>query len=104
MRDQKRSKPNPESNTSSPDMTGPASRLKKELEEKEALFGAQPRMVQHFLQAQANQLAQAAVDKPPQVRFSLPDQVALPSAKESAPIPPDQREQLVGGLMDRLTR
>jgi hypothetical protein len=87
-----------------PDVAGPASHLKMELEDHEALFVAQPRMVQHFLQAQANQLAQAVVDKPPQVRFSLPDQVVIPAAQQSAPIPPDQREQLVGGLMDRLTR
>jgi len=85
----------------------PASHLKQELEEQEALFTSQPRMVQHFLQAQANQLAQAAVDKPTQVRFSLPDQVVMPSTKgdrRSIPVPTDQREQLVGGLMDRLTR
>jgi len=107
MPDQMRSQPNPESSASAPDMASPASHLKKELEDKEALFAAQPRMVQHFLQAQANQLAQAAVDKPPQARFSLPDQVVLPSAqaeRKALPVPPDQREQLVGGLMDRLTR
>jgi hypothetical protein len=85
----------------------PASHLKQELEEQEALFTSQPRMVQHFLQAQSNQLAQAAVDKPTQVRFSLPDQVVMPSTKadrKPIPVPTDQREQLVGGLMDRLTR
>jgi len=84
-----------------------ASHLKQELEEQETLFTSQPRMVQHFLQAQANQLAQAAVDKPTQVRFSLPDQVVMPSTKgdrKPTPVPTDQREQLVGGLMDRLTR
>ena len=104
MPDQKRSQPNPEPSASAPDMASPASHLKKELEEKEALFAAQPRMVQHFLQAQANQLAQAAVDKPAQVRFSLPDTVVILSSRKPAPVPGDQREQLVGGLMDRLTR
>jgi hypothetical protein len=107
MPDQRRPQPNLPANSSPPDVTGPASHLKKELEEKEALFSAQPRMVQHFLVAQANQLAQAAVDKPAQVRFSLPDQVVIASPKgdrKAASIPADQREQLVGGLMDRLTR
>jgi hypothetical protein len=107
MPDEKTPKPSLTANPSPSDFAGPASHLKKELEEKEALFAAQPRMVQHFLQAQATQLAEAAVDKPPQVRFSLPDQVVVPSAKgdrPSAPIPPGQRDQLVGGLMDRLTR
>ncbi len=65
-------------------------------------------MVQHFLEAQANQLAQAAVDRPPQVRFTLPDQVVTrPSAGGEGkphPVPAEQREQLIGGLMDRLTR
>jgi hypothetical protein len=107
MPDQMGSQPKPASGPSSPDVAGPASHLKAELEAQEELFAAQPRMVQHFLQAQANQLAQAAIDKPPQVRFSLPDQVVISSAKgdrRSFPIPQDQREQLVGGLMDRLTR
>ncbi|MCX6071774.1 MAG: hypothetical protein NTU91_13120 [Chloroflexi bacterium] len=107
MPDENRPQPNLAANTPPQDVASPASHLKKELEEMEALFGAQPRMVQHFLQAQANQLAQAAVDKPPQARFSLPDQVVIASSKgdrKSAPIPPGQREQLVGGLMDRLTR
>lgn len=95
-------KPQPESPAT--DMTGPASHLRKELEEKEALFAAQPRMVQHFLLSQANQLAQAILDRPPQVRFSLPDQVIHPETGKPALIPAAQREQLVGGLMDRLTR
>ena len=85
--------------------TDAASHLRTELEEADALLAAQPRMVQHFLEAQATQLAQAALDRPAQVRFSLPDQVVVQPAKAMAvPIPPDYREQLVGGLMDRLTR
>jgi hypothetical protein len=86
----------------------PGSHLRRELEEHEALFAAQPRMVQHFLEAQATQLAQAAIDKAPQVRYSLPDQVivqpAAGGAGSAVPVPGEVREQLVGGLMDRLTR
>jgi hypothetical protein len=86
----------------------PASHLRRELEEHEALFASQPRMVQHFLEAQANQLALSVVDKPPQVRFSLPDKVVTDALSKGegklASVPADQREQLVGGLMDRLTR
>jgi len=45
----------------------------------------------------------------PHVRFTLPDQVSLKSSIVSekpgtVPIPPDQREQMAGGLLDRLTR
>jgi phage tail protein X len=65
-------------------------------------------MVQHFLEAQATQLAQAAMEKPAQVRFTLPDQVipagAPVGAAQAVPVPADQRDQLIGGLMDRLTR
>lgn len=86
----------------------PASHLRRELEKHEALFAAQPRMVQHFLEAQANQLAQAAVERPAQVRFMLPDQVVTQATAggegKLQPVPAAQREQLVGGLMDRLTR
>lgn len=86
----------------------PASHLRRELEENDSLLAAQPRMVQHFLEAQATQLAQAAMEKPAQVRFTLPDLVvvlpATPSETKPVPVPPDQREQLIGGLMDRLTR
>ncbi len=90
------------------DSPDPASHLRRELEERESLFSAQPRMVQHFLQAQATQLAQSALERPPQVRFTLPDQVVTqPSTGTEAkpqPVPPEAREQLIGGLMDRLTR
>ena len=107
MPDKKSFRSNRPTSASRPAVGGPASHLNQELEAQEALFTSQPRMVQHFLQAQANQLAQAAVDKPTQVRFSLPDQVVMPSTKgdrKPVPVPNDQREQLVGGLMDRLTR
>ena len=86
----------------------PTSHLRRELEESESLFSSQPRMVQHFLEAQATQLAQAAMEKPAQVRFTLPDQVipagAPVGAAQAVPVPADQRDQLIGGLMDRLTR
>jgi hypothetical protein len=107
MPEKKQPRSNRQAPASPSNVGGPASHLKQELEEQEVLFTSQPRMVQHFLQAQANQLAQAAVDKPPQVRFSLPDQVVMPSTKgdrKPIPVPTGQREQLVGGLMDRLTR
>jgi len=87
---------------------GPAGHLRQELEEREALFAAQPRLVQHFLQTQASLLAQAAVEKPAQARFSLPDQLVIdvPSRGEGklVQVPADHREQLVGGLLDRITR
>lgn len=89
-------------------VSDPASHIRQELEENDTLLAAQPRMVQHFLQTQAGQLAQAVIDQPPQVRFSLPDQVVVtvPQKGEGklSAVPADQREQLVGGLLDRLAR
>ena len=86
----------------------PEGHLRHELEAREALLAAQPRLVQHFLQTQATVLAQAAFDKPPQVHFSLPDQLVaeVPSRGEGklVSVPADHRDQLVGGLLDRLTR
>jgi hypothetical protein len=88
--------------------TSPEGHLRQELEAREALLAAQPRLVQHFLQTQAIMLSQAAFDKPPQVRFSLPDQLVaeVPGRGEAklVAVPADHRDQLVGGLLDRLTR
>jgi hypothetical protein len=108
MPEQKKPQSSLAANASAPDAASPASHLKKELEDQEGLFAAQPRMVQHFLEAQANRLAQAVVDKAPQVSFSLPDQVTIPPSAGGTgspiPVPGEHREQLIGGLMDRLTR
>jgi hypothetical protein len=63
--------------------------------------------VQRFIEAQARQLAEliAQRERVSQVRFTLPDKVVVRVAPaESQPVPPEFREQLAGGLIDRLTR
>jgi hypothetical protein len=64
--------------------------------------------VQRFLEAQARQLADALIQKLPQVPFTLPDHVvtAIPSKWDGQPIavPAELRQQMAGGLLDRLTR
>src|SRR5579859_4131335 len=72
------------------------------------LMEAQPRLVQHFLEAQGRVVAEALARREAgnQLRFTLPDQVVL-VAGDPAPLvtlPPEFREQLAGGLIDRLTR
>ena len=88
----------------------PGGHLRQEYEAWQALFGAQPAIVQRFLEAQARQLADAVMQREgaSQLHFTLPDQVVLEAPAQGdgprAPIPQDLREQLVGGVLDRLAR
>ncbi len=71
------------------------------------LLQLQPPLVQRFLETQASSMAEAVVQGLPQVRFSLPDRVISSKQegeRKAAPVPSDAREQITGGLMDRLTR
>ncbi len=92
----------------SPITTVTGSQLKQKYEDQEALFLAQPAIVQRFLESQALQLADALVQHLPQARFNLPDKVVVEVASQGdaklSAIPPDNREQLAGGLIDRITR
>ncbi len=88
----------------------PGSHLRQEYEAAQALFDAQPAIVQRFLEAQARQLAQALTQREgvSQVRFALPDQVVVEAPTDGeerrAPVPPELREQMAGGLFDRRAR
>jgi len=83
--------------------------LAQEYEKWQLLTRAQPILIQRFLEAQARKLADAVIDNSPQVRFSLPDRVVVKApvgteAGQEATVPKDMREQMAGGLVDRLTR
>jgi hypothetical protein len=101
-------------NPSSPDdpavhgEPGPTSQLRLEFEAQQALFQAQSPLVQRFLEAQARAIADALVQRLPQVRFSLPDRVIGEAGRYGEPrsltVPPEDREQMAGGLIDRFTR
>ncbi|MEW6568191.1 MAG: hypothetical protein AB1449_08515 [Chloroflexota bacterium] len=85
----------------------PLDSLREEYQAWQGLFQAQPLIIQRFLEAQAGQLADALVQRAPQARFTLPDQV-VPEVSERGEgrpvrVPPEQREQSVGGFVDRLT-
>ncbi len=76
-----------------------------EYRQQEALFKAQPAIVQRFLEAQARKLAEAFIQRATHVSFSLPDRVACdPAAGESsiASVPQPVRDQSVGGLRERI--
>lgn len=81
----------------------PAEHLRREYEEQQKLFQAQPSMVQHFFEMQARSLADAVMQKSPQARFNLPISV-VDAAGGTLQVPAESREQIAGGFLDRLTR
>ena len=83
------------------------SQLRQEYQGYQELLQVQPPLVQRFLETQASSLAEAVVQGLPQVRFALPDRVVLQNQEADAKaviVPRESREQMTGGLMDRLTR
>ena len=84
-----------------------AGQLRQEFEAAGALLQAQPPLTQRFAEAQARQIAEALVQKLPQIRFTLPDRVIGPgSDAQPVAVPADQREQSAGGagLFDRFSK
>jgi hypothetical protein len=83
------------------------SQLRQEYQEYQELLQAQPPLVQRFLEMQASSMAEAVIQNLPQLRFTLPDKVVLPKQEgegKTATVPAEAREQMLGGLMDRLMR
>jgi hypothetical protein len=76
--------------------------LRQEYDAQQALLEAQTPLVQRFLDVQAQGIAQALVEHLPQARFQLPDRVVVDG--KTLPVSPEFREQLAGGLKDRLAR
>ncbi len=76
----------------------------------QALFDAQPSLVQRYIVTQARLIAEALSHGSPntQLKLSLPDRVVVtaPAGKAGpvAILPQELREHVVGGLRDRLTR
>jgi len=83
----------------------PTESFEKEYQEQEALFKAQPPIIQRFLEAQARQMAEVFVQRGSRVHFSLPDRVIPQTTGASSvlTVPQNLREQTVGGLRDRFS-
>ncbi len=81
-----------------------ADQLREEYEKQSALFDAQPAIVQRFLEAQANQIANAYIERQHNLHFSLPDRVTLSKTSEPLPVPTSVREQRVGRIGDLVSR
>jgi hypothetical protein len=83
------------------------SQLRQEYIGYQDLFQVQPPLVQRFLETQASSIAEAVIQGLSQVRFTLPDRVVLQKQEgeaKTANVPNESREQMTGGLMDKLTR
>ena len=81
--------------------------LRQEYDQAAELLRAQPPLTQRFVEAQARHLADAIVQRTPQVRFTLPDQViGLGSDARPIAVSAGYREQVVGGtgFLDRFSR
>jgi hypothetical protein len=81
-----------------------ASHLRDEYDRWCKLFEVQPILVQRYMESQARSLADALIQHQPQVRFALPETVVLEMGGQPARVAQELREQLAGGLIDRLTR
>ena len=83
-------------------------RLTEEYERQQALFSAQPAIIQRFLEAQGKQIAETLVEGGMQLRFSLPDRVGILPENVEHPavvtIPQKQRTYTMGGLLSRLRK
>jgi len=83
------------------------SQVRQEYQDAQRLFQAQTLLVQRYIESQAAALADASIQGMPQVRFMLPDRVTCLTGRSgetmTATVPAEMREQMAGGLMDRLT-
>ena len=88
----------------------PTNYLAQEYNRWRLLLDAQPNLTKRFLETQARILADAVIVRSPQVRFTLPDRVVVKhgeanhSQPATLPVPAKLREQMAGGLIDRMTR
>jgi hypothetical protein len=86
----------------------PTSYLAQEYTTWQSLLAAQPAIVQRFLESQARKLADALTSGLTQIRFTLPDRVSVDALGEDekkgqvVAVPPAEREQMAGGLLDHL--
>jgi hypothetical protein len=79
--------------------------LRQEYEQAAQLFSVQPALTQRFIEAQSLLLAEAILQRAPQIRFMLPAQVvALENGRLPLTVPAAYRAQTIGGskILDRL--
>src|SRR5512140_2218438 len=83
-------------------------RLAEECDRQQALFFAQPGIVQRYLETQGKQIAQAVTDGAAQISFSLPDRVVCTIENVDQPalvtIPQNQRTRSAGSFINRFRK
>src|SRR6266536_1704915 len=83
-------------------------RLAEDYQHQQALFSAQPAIVQRYLETQGKQIAQAIVDGESQISFSLPDRVICTLENVNQPalvtIPQNQRTHSAGSFINRFRK
>ena len=82
----------------------PSDSLHEEYIRQEALFEAQPPIIQRFLEVQGQQIAEAFTKRAQRVHFTLPDRVTGTDNSAPLPVPERTRSQSVGKFSDRLAR
>jgi len=84
------------------------SQLRGEYDSIQELMALQPPLVQRYLETVAASLTESVVQGLPQAHFKLPDRVIVRTDGAGEPgaivVPEEHREQMVGGLMGRVTR
>ena len=80
----------------------PVDQLREQYAQQMELFADQPPIVQRFLEAQAQQIAMAYIERAHTTRFSLPDRIIVTGKNEALPVLHSKREQRVGNFRDRL--
>jgi hypothetical protein len=96
-------------NDQSDSLQGLVRYLAQEYDKWHEVYDAQPEIVQRFIDGQARGLGEALLQPHTQARFRLPDRVVVnpantPGSEITIPVPEEFSEQLVGGLMERLSR
>jgi len=85
-----------------------AGRLAEDYQRQQALFSAQPAIVQRYLETQGKHIAQAIVDGDPQINFSLPDRIVCTLENVDQPalvtIPQNQRTRSAGNFINRFRK
>jgi len=76
--------------------------MRREFEKQQARYDVQPPIIQRFFEVQARQVGEAIEKNLSPIRFQLPDKVT--SGQQVLSVPEESREQLAGGLVERLTR
>jgi hypothetical protein len=88
-------------------LSAQATNLRQEYESQKGLFESQTVIIQRFLELQGRQVAEALVNRTYAARFALPDRIVTQVKRindtASISLPEKDREQVVGGLANRLT-